>query len=128
MALRELAERHLGAILEDTAFGFGWPVTLVSPDGIKSFGLIGFSTDISQVLDPDTGQLVNGRQASVTLRISSLFAQGFTLPKGVAEQSSKPWLVIFDDINGRTHTFKIRQVDPDRALGVVVCFLEAYAV
>lgn len=126
MGLRELAEQDLGAILEDSAYGFGWSITLTDPAGLTDPNLIGFSDDISQVIDPDTGQLVSGRLASVALRISSLLTAGFTLPRGVADQSSKPWVVTFNDINGTSHTFKVRQADPDRALGLIVCILEGY--
>ena len=126
MGLRELAEQDLGAILEDSAYGFGWSITLTDPAGLTDPNLTGFSDDISQVIDPDTGQLVSGRLASVTLRISSLLTAGFTSPRGVADQSSKPWVVTFNDINGTSHTFKVRQADPDRALGLIVCILEGY--
>lgn len=125
MGLRELAERNLGAVLENSAYGFGWSITVTNPAG-ASAPLTGFSNDISQVVDPDTGQLVSGRSASVALRTSSLAAKGFVIPYGVADQSSKPWLVAFDDINGNPYTFKVRQADPDRTLGLVVAILEAY--
>lgn len=125
MGIRTLAEQDLGAILEDSAYGFGWPITLTDPDGLTDT-LTGFSDDISQVIDPDTGQLVSGRLASVALRISSLTAAGFALPQNVADATLKPWVVTFDDINGTAHTFKVRQSDPDRALGLVVCILEGY--
>lgn len=125
MGLRELAERNLGAILENSASGFGWPITVTNPAG-STESFTGFSNDISQVIDPDTGQIVSGRAASVALRISSLAAKGFAIPYGVADQSSKPWIVSFDDINGNPYTFKVRQADPDRTLGMVVAILEAY--
>lgn len=125
MSLRTLAEQDLGAILEDSAYGFGWSITLTDPDGLTDT-LTGFSDDISQVIDPDTGQLVSGRLASVALRISSLIAAGFTLPRNVSDNTLKPWVVTFNDINGTAHTFKVRQSDPDRALGMVVCILEGY--
>lgn len=128
MGLRDLAEQDLGAILEDSIYGFGWPITLTDPAGLTDPNLIGFSNDISQIIDPDTGQLVSGRLASVALRISSLTLAGFGLPKAIADQNSKPWVVTFNDINGTSHTFKVRQADPDRALGLVICILEAYAL
>lgn len=126
MNLRELAEQDLGLILEDNVTGFGWPITVTDPDGLTSSDLYGYSDDIAQTIDPDTGELVSGRLASAALRISSLLTQGFTVPRGVADQSSKPWTVVFDDINGAAYTFKVRQANPDRAAGVVVCILEGY--
>lgn len=126
MSLRNIAEADLEYILEDGTYGFGWPITLTDPQGNVSSGLIGYSNDIAQLIDPDTGQLVSGRSASVVLRMSTLTAAGFSLPRGVADQSSKPWIVVFNDIGGASHTFKVIQGDPDRALGIIVCMLEAY--
>lgn len=125
MGLRELAEKDLGAILEDGVTGFGWPITVTDPDG-KTGALTGFSDDIAQIIDPDTGQAVSGRLASVALRASSLAMEGLTLPRGIADTGSKPWVIQFDDINGNACTFKVSQSNPDRALGLVVCLLELY--
>lgn len=128
MNLRQQAEADLGVILEDNSTGFGWPITLTDPSGSTGNGpLTGSSNDISQVVDPETGQVVSGRSASVALRVSSIFGAGFNaLPVGIADSNSKPWLVTFDDINGNSHTFKVIQSNPDRGLGLVTCILEAY--
>jgi len=125
VSLRQLAEADLGAVLEDGATGFGWPITVTSPAEMSAL-LTGFSDDISQIIDPDTGQIVSGRLASIALRISSLTAAGFELPQGIADAAQKPWLVTFDDINGNSFTFKVMQSNPDRALGIVTCILELY--
>lgn len=125
MSLRQLAEADLGVILEDSATGFGWPISVTDPDGNVG-SLTGFSDDIAQVIDPDTGQAVSGRLASVALRISSLALVGLTLPRGIADTGSKPWVVEFDDINGNAYKFKVAQSNPDRALGLVTLLLELY--
>ena len=125
MSLRELAEADLGTILEDGTTGFGWPITLTDPTG-KVGSFTGFSDDIAQVIDPDTGQAVSGRLASVALRISTIYAKGFELPRAIADSNSKPWIVQFDDINGNAYKFKIAQSNPDRAIGMLVCVLELY--
>lgn len=126
MGLRQTAEADLGVILEDSATGFGWPITVTDPDGITA-PLAGFSNDISQVIDPDTGQIVSGRVATVALRTSSLIAGGLSVPENVSDVTRKPWIVVFDDINGNSYTFKVKYSDPDRALGLVICTLEFYA-
>lgn len=125
MGLRSLAESDLAAALEDSAGGFGWPITVTDPNGVTA-DLVGSSSDIGQVIDPDTGEAVSGRLASISLRLSSLAAKGLTLPQGIADAAKKPWLVSFDDIGGTPYTFKVQQSNPDRALGVVVCLLELY--
>lgn len=128
MGLRELAEADLAVTLEDRDGGFGWPVTLIDPAGASYGDLIGQSTDIAQMIDPDTGQLVTGRSASVSLRISSLLLAGVSsLPRGVADKAARPWLVTVEDINGNAGMFKVQQSNPDRTLGVITLLLEAYA-
>jgi hypothetical protein len=124
VGLREIAEADLQSILGDLD-GFGWPITVIDPSG-NSQGLLGFSNDISQLIDPDTGQAVSGRLASVALSMSALSDVGLGLPQGIADAGIKPWVVQFDDIQGNLHTFKVAQSNPDRALGLVTCVLEAY--
>lgn len=125
MSLRQLAETDLGLILEDKDTGFGFDITLTNPAGVTK-ALVGFSNDISQLIDPDTGQAVSGRSASVALRISSITAIGLTLPRGISDSGIKPWVVQFDDINGNPFKFKVSQSNPDRAIGVVNLILELY--
>jgi hypothetical protein len=122
--LRTLAESDLAAVLEDDVYGFGWPISVTNPAGVVASGLVGSSQDISQIIDPDTGQAVSGRLATVVLRISSLSAVG--IPAYIADEAGKPWVIIFDDINGNAHAFKVAESNPDRTIGVVVCILEAY--
>lgn len=123
MGLRDIAAADLKTIVENTD-DFGWPVTVTSPAGV-SVAMVGLSTDISQTIDPDTGQAISGRNASVSLVMSTLLAAfGGELPRGVSD--GVPWVVRFDDIAGAAHTFKVLEALPDRALGCVVCLLDFY--
>lgn len=125
MSLRQTAESDLSFILEDSTTGFGWPITVTNPSGTV-VAITGFSDDIAQIIDPDTGQAVSGRLASVALRISSLLNAGLSLPVGISDSSSNPWVIEFNDINGSSYKFKVSQSNPDRALGIVTCLLELY--
>lgn len=124
MSLREQAAADLQAIVEDST-GFGWPIQVTNPAGLSA-ALTGLSTDIHTTIDPETGQAVSGRRASIALVLASLTAAELGMPRGIADSGSKPWIVTFDDISGASHTFKIAEALPDRAIGVVVCFLEPY--
>ena len=124
MGLRETAAADLKLIVENTD-DFGWPITVTPPDG-PTVPLVGLSTDIAQTIDPETGQAVAGRTASVALAIASLEAAGLGMPRGVADKGSMPWRIEFNDIGGKSHLFKVTEALPDRALGCVVCILEAY--
>ncbi len=123
--LREQAEADLAFVLEDDVRGFGWPITVTDPDG-NTGDLVGDSDDISQMFDPETGQMVSGRVATVILRISSLTAKGLGVPKGISDADIKPWIIEFDDINGNAGKFKVSSGSPDRTLGIVMCALELY--
>lgn len=130
MGLRQTAESDLAFILEDDTYGFGYPITITNPAGsVKN--LTGYSNDIAQLIDPDTGQAVSGRLASAVVRISTLFSTtggpAFTsLPVAIPDESQTPWLVEFNDINGNPYKFKVAQSNPDRALGIISLILETY--
>lgn len=126
MGLRAIAEADLAITLEDSVMGFGWPISVTDPNGTTVDTLIGQSDDIAAAIDPETGQLVSGRVASVVLRLSSLATAGLGIPQGITSESSRPWVIKFNDINGSAHTFKVQQSNPDRALGIVSCLLENY--
>ncbi len=125
MNLRQLAESDLAHTLEDELTGFGWAITITDPSGTSRL-LTGQSDDIAQVIDPDTGIAVSGRMASAVVRLTTLQAAGLGIPQGEASTAVKPWRVRFEDINGNPHEFKVKQSNPDRALGVVSLLLEAY--
>jgi hypothetical protein len=121
MELRAMAERDLAVTLEKDS----WDVKVTDPGG-HYVAMRGQSMDIAQVIDPDTGQAVSGRSATVALRLSTLKANGVAIPLGIADASSKPWVVEFLDVVGNCCTFKVARTNPDRTLGIVVCILEKY--
>jgi hypothetical protein len=127
MGLRAEGEAALAETLEDLDL-WGWPITITDPDGVTA-SLTGQSGDVAQIIDPQTGDVISGRLAHCTLRLTSLTAAGFTsVPRGIMSSSSKPWIVVFDDIEGNSYTFKVRQSSPDRTLGIVTLVLESYTL
>ena len=112
MGLREQAELDLAMTMEDPVCGFGWPIVLTDPAGVSK-PLTGLSTDIAQLIDPDTGETVSGRLASVALRIYSIESAtpgpAFSLPEAVALNSSAPWRVAFDQPRGGDGDFGWQQ-------------------
>lgn len=121
MSLRAQAAIDAKSILEDDSSGFGWPLTLTSPLGVAT-ELVGFTTDIGQTIDPDTGQAVAGRRASAALSLQDLPE----MPAAISDETRKPWVVTFAGTDGVVLDWKVIEVLPDRALGVVVLLLEAY--
>lgn len=127
MSLRTIAESDLRSILNDSATGFGYSITLTDPAQTSAV-LTGLSNDIAHSIDPETGVEVSSRTASIALNINDIVAAGFgSLPVSIADSASKPWTVTFDDINGNAFTFKVRESYPDRALGIITCTLELYS-
>ena len=120
MGLREIAEADLAFILEDGAFGFGFPITVTNPAGATQ-NLTGYTADIEQLIDNETGTAVTGRLATAAIRISTLT---IGQPVHIADESQKPWLITFNDIGGTAWTFKVQESSPDRALGILVVTLE----
>jgi len=125
MSLRALAESDLEFLVEDDSNGWAMPIELKDPAEKTSVDLRGLSNDIYEAIDPDLGIVVSGRTATVTIRISTLVAQGFTLPVGIVKTDSRPWTVEFKDLAGNDYLFKVVEARPDRGVGVVTCILEA---
>lgn len=120
MGLREQAALDSQAILGDLS-GFAWPFTLTNPAGVTSAHK-GLTTDVAVTIDPETGVAVAGRKVSVAVSLASLTV----LPEAVPERGRKPWLVTFASPQGAVATWKVVEVLPDRAVGVVVLLLETY--
>lgn len=125
MGLRSRATAALNRIINDSEQAFGWDIVITDPDGNVG-NLVGRSTDISMLIDPETQAVVSGRSASIAVMIADLTSEGLGMPVGIADGAVRPWVVDVDDIEGVPGKFKISQSNPDRALGIVVCFLEAY--
>jgi len=111
------------AILEDSASGFGVPMTLTAPNG-DTQQITGMAADIGNTIDPETGQNIAQRSAHVSLPTESLT---IGRPYGVPDEAESPWLVEFQ-LPGESspQTFKIFETMPDR-LGVLVCFVEEWS-
>ncbi len=125
MSLADQAAADLAAIFADEQ-GFAAEVELTSPDGI-TVGVRAFTADVAHLIDPQTGQAVSGRVVSLALPLA-LLADWPGLAIGVADTDRKPWSVKFCDVTGAEHTVRIRETRPDRTLGVLLCFVEAYKV
>jgi hypothetical protein len=122
--LRQIAHEDAQEIMSDTD-GFSWPCTVTSPGGL-SHDFLCRSTDIHLSIDPGTGEMVSGRHASVVLLMVELSLVGFETICGVADNTGKPWVVAVDNIEGTPGVYRVAETHPDNALGLVVCFLEAY--
>lgn len=126
MSLLDAARIDAKNISGNTVSGFSVPIFVTSPDGFEA-QVSGTYTDISQVIDPGTGEFVSGRQASVSIALSEFENAGFDgLPRGIADTTIKPWVM---QINHPCHSggkFRVIQSDPDNTLMLITCILGVY--
>ena len=127
MSLWDVAERDLADTLEDTAQGFGKTIRLQPPgDPAAAEDLSGQAIDVAQTQDPETGIMIAGRTASVVLRIRTILAHFDSIPVGVSDPNSEPWLVTVADSEGTDITYKVASSLRDRSLGTVTLELELW--
>ena len=127
MSLRKQAALDHQNITENKC-EFGWSVFLIDPEKRKE-ELVGLTNDISLIIDPETGEAVSGSLITFHCSQFSIFEAGFKkLPYGVSDTNKKPWLVEFEDLNGKLTTFKISSSNPDNTLNAIKFNLELYEV
>ena len=81
MELMEMVRRDLSVMVADKQTGFGEEATFTSPEGTEIPAIV-LSSDISQVIDPDTGQLVSGRKATVAVYLKTFDDANVVTPAG----------------------------------------------
>jgi hypothetical protein len=118
------AAADLRSILGDTAGGFSIPIRLISPSD-QEITLNGLANDIGITIDPETGTAVAGSSSSVALPLAVIDEAGISRPRGVADEKSRPWRVIYTLPSGGEQMFKVTRTWPDN-LGCLVCILETY--
>jgi hypothetical protein len=125
MNLREMAERDMGAMLEDDVAGFANSITLTDPSG-KTEIIKGRTGQVHALIDPDTGIPVSVKNAYCSIRIKTLFDLGFKLPKAQPDNTKKPWTAQFADINGIIRKYRVNESRPDQTLGLITLMLEDF--
>jgi hypothetical protein len=125
VSLLERAAADLVAIASDVEGGFSVPIKVTDPNQ-NTATINGLATDVGLTIDPGTGVAMPTQRASVALPIAKLTAAGLGEPKGLGDDKSRPWKVVFALPGKKERTFKVAMTLPDRALGCIVCLLEAY--
>lgn len=116
MNLNDIAESDLDFTLEDTETGFG--VDLIFLDSECEEKTISCqTTDISYFIEPETGQGVESRTIEITGRIKTFENNNVSPVKGA--------IVKYYDTNNNLYKSCIRQVMPDRKIGILKIILEA---
>lgn len=128
MGLRAQAAADAKKILNDATSGAGWRISIYDPSApTVAVPFVGFTNDISFVLDPDTDDFVTGRRASIAVSLTDIEAASLSgIPDAVPDTAGRPWVVEFVGLDAETYKFKVAQSMPDRTLNVLVLDLEAY--
>lgn len=122
MNLRLQAESDLDFTLQDGEEGFGFPAIIEDNNGhvIGNDVADPFFCQIGRInfiIDPDTGQQVEGNFAHVVARIKDLIAAGFDVDSG-----AKTWKITAPDINqqdgGKIRSYKVKYPRVDHTLGI----------
>ena len=124
MSLVDLAASDFESIARNTN-EWGRSIILQNPSG-ETVKITGITGDISEVVDPDTGQLVQGRRVHIRIPLSDLTVAGFQIPENIPDTGEKPWLVRFFDTQKVEYLFRVVQPLPDRTLGSITLILEVY--
>lgn len=113
-----LSESRLDfAIISQDTDGFAEEVVLTSPTG-QSATIACVWTDVGVGLDPESGQTVSAKAASVSISDDALTEAGIGIPVSVQEKNKKPWKITVTNIDGTSTAYKITEPRRDRRLGV----------
>jgi hypothetical protein len=93
---------------------FGQSIRISRQDGSDPNDFTGYSNDIHNTIDPQTGLMVSGRSARATLVLQDILNQFGELPK-------KLWIVEFLEIS--PNVFKIHDVMPDASMGTLTLII-----
>lgn len=122
----EISQIDKAFTLNDKIMGFGSDITITDPNLLTAV-IVGHTNDISFAIDPNTGEAVSGRTATIAIDINELEKAGFTsLPEAQSDKTKKPWIIEFDDQQGNSYVFSVLEGNPDRTLGIVLCTLQFY--
>jgi hypothetical protein len=106
--IRERAAADLKNILENDG-GAGTSFTLESPDG-QSYILSGVYGDIGYLIDPATGEPVQGRTIEAAYSMATLRLQTERVPE-------KGWRFICFNLNGDQIRLFVKRYEPDNTVG-----------
>lgn len=124
MGLMEQAQADIKRITGDLV-GFAQSMTFVSADGTKTATINGLHAKIHMATDTD-GNTVNSKKAHVSISESALTDQGYTTRNSKDECSLKGHKVTVVDSTGVSWQYIIREVFPDEAVGLIVCFFNDF--
>ena len=117
MNLIQQAEEDLKFTLEDKEDGFGVEFIFIDEENNLYESVNCSCSDIGLLIDMTSGATVSSRQVEITARIKTLEELNFGYPKN-------SWQVKYNNVNNEEFYFAIKEIRPDRTLGVYNFVLE----
>ena len=125
MGLTELSIAHAKAFTTNTDH---WGVSMVFTAPTSETATVdGLHVRHNTQYDQETGALVSGRNASVTVSESVLTDAGYPVRNGDDDVHLANHRVSVADSTGTTREYVVREWFPDEKLGIIVCILGDFA-
>lgn len=112
--VRGLASADLRLTLEDEN-GAGTPYTLIDKDGAE-YPLVGTFDDIGLLIDPISGEAIQGRTISATCRAETILAASGKIPE-------RGWKARIVGLDGKAAMLFIQRNQYDRTIGLCLLTL-----
>lgn len=124
MSLIEQAKKDIERITTDRK-GFGVDIRLIAPSG-QEVNVVGRSNNIHLSVNPVSGEVVNSRNASVSISEAVLTKLGYPVRNTSGEVSLKKHIVFTKDSSGRMGQFVVKEWYQDQTVGLIVMILGSH--
>ena len=108
MSIADLAAADMKSIIEDTS-GIGTPYTLI--DGEHEYPVVGSFGDIASLVNPATGELIQGRTIEATVMTQTITAAAGKIP-------ARGWRVCKKGSDGQDLILYVQRNEPDNTIGL----------
>jgi hypothetical protein len=124
MNLIEQAKKDIERITTDCN-GFGVEIRLIAPTG-EEVKVVGRSNNIHLSVNPISGEVINSRNASVSISEAVLTKVGYRVRNESGEVFLKKHIVLVKDSSGREGKFMVKEWYQDQTVGLIVMILGSY--
>lgn len=126
MGLIERAQQDAKTFTTNTN-DFGVSITLTKPADVSnpevSVTVVGYHTKHHTSWDPESGEVVDGKRAHITVSEEALTDEGYPTRNSDQEVAMVGHRVTVSDSSGVSKNYVVRQTFPDETLGLIVMIL-----
>lgn len=107
------------------ADGWGVSQTWTSPSN-QQVTIFALHVKHHMGIDPETGIVVNSKNASATFSEKAMIDIGYSIRNGEGEVNLDKHKVSIKDSTGNIYNYMVKTWLPDETLGLITCILSAY--